>query len=171
MKHKMRFAFHVRASTFSSCGEKKKASEWSLRSCFSGAVTHATAFARSCLRQFYFWAFKLYDSVLWLVWNKLRPLNGSVLSRQASCVCVWVRSVKQKREWCCPALGPLCEFNCLSSPIREEIFWAWARCSTHQLPPNWSTYNRTTPIEWKVARRRIFRASRANNRYTDQCLL
>lgn len=135
----------------------------SLRICFFWDVTHAIASPRSCLCQFY-WALKLYNSVLGLVWNKLWPLNCPVLSRQASCVCgyeAWNKNAS--------ALWPLCEFNCLSSPIREEIFWAWARCSTHQLPPNWSTYSRTTPTKWKVGRRRIFRASRANNRYTDHC--
>lgn len=82
---------------------KKMVSEWPRRICFFGAVTRAIAFPRSCLRQFYFWALKLYNSVLWLVWNKLWPLNCSVFSRQASCVCgyeAWNKNVNCVAQHC-----------------------------------------------------------------------
>lgn len=135
-------------------------------------VTCDVVFLSSCPFTFTSECWNSVKSVLWLAWNKLWPLNRFVLRRQASCVeCVWgglkrkIKALERKRELFCPVLYPLCEFNCLSYPIREEIFWVWARSSTHQLPPNWSTYSKTTLTRWKVGRRRIFRISRANNRY------
>lgn len=111
-------------------------------------------------------------SLLWVVWNKLRPLNRSILRRQARSVeCVCGTEALNKSTWeekwivlACD-VSTVCEFNCLSSPVREEIFWVWAKSSTRQLPPSWSTYSKTTQTRWKVGRRRIFRISRANNRY------